>query len=43
MSALSQLYILEEIVNRIKFDGELDEAPRPWELYDMIVGSGQGG
>jgi patatin-like phospholipase/acyl hydrolase len=40
---LSQIFILYEIANRIKFDLGLDELPRLCDFFDMIGGSGMGG
>jgi patatin-like phospholipase/acyl hydrolase len=40
---LSQIFILYEIGNRIKFDLGLDELPRLCDYFDMIGGVGMGG
>lgn len=40
---LSQIFVLYEIANRIKFDLGLDELPRLCDFFDMIGGSGMGG
>lgn len=42
-SVLSQLTILHEISNRIKFDLGLAEYPRLCDYFDMIGGIGTGG
>jgi hypothetical protein len=40
---LSEIFILYEIANRIKFDLGLDELPRLCDYFDMIGGVGMGG
>jgi hypothetical protein len=40
---LSEIFILYEIANRIKFDLGLDELPRLCDYFDMIGGMGMGG
>jgi patatin-like phospholipase/acyl hydrolase len=43
VGGLSQIFILYEIANRIKFDLGLDELPRLCDYFDMIGGMGMGG
>jgi patatin-like phospholipase/acyl hydrolase len=40
---LSQIFVLYEIINRIKFDLGLEELPRLCDFFDMIGGVGMGG
>ncbi|KAH0580488.1 hypothetical protein H2248_001987 [Termitomyces sp. 'cryptogamus'] len=40
---ISELLILEEIMNRIKAENGLKEAPKPCEYFDVIGGTGTGG
>lgn len=40
---LSQLLILKELMERLKFEKKLDAVPRPCDVFDMIAGSGTGG
>lgn len=40
---LSQLFMLEELMNRIKFDKELEALPLPCEYFDLMGGTGTGG
>jgi hypothetical protein len=37
---LSQIFILQEIANRIKYDLGLDELPRLCDYFDVIAGVG---
>jgi patatin-like phospholipase/acyl hydrolase len=42
---LSQLYILQSIMERVNREREQDSKDRvePWELFDLICGTGTGG
>ncbi|KAG5349858.1 hypothetical protein C0989_001592 [Termitomyces sp. Mn162] len=40
---LSELFILEDIMNRIKAEKGLEEVPKPCEYFDVIGGTGTGG
>ncbi|CAG8631693.1 5720_t:CDS:2, partial [Acaulospora colombiana] len=40
---LSALYIIDEMLQRLKFDLELEEDVRACDWFDLIVGSGHGG
>ncbi len=40
---LSQLLIVDEMMNRIQVDEGLESPPRPCDYFDMITGSGMGG
>ncbi|KAH8823107.1 acyl transferase/acyl hydrolase/lysophospholipase [Flagelloscypha sp. PMI_526] len=41
--ALSELYMLKEILERLQTELNLDSAPLPCEVFDVIGGSGSGG
>lgn len=43
MRGLSELLILEEIMNRIQYSENLADAPRPCDYFDLIGGVGTGG
>ncbi|PVF96584.1 FabD/lysophospholipase-like protein [Serendipita vermifera] len=38
-----QIYFLQELFHRLKFDLHSEEEPRPCDWFDMIIGSGHGG
>lgn len=40
---MSELLILEEIMNRIQHDEKLDHEPQPCDWFDLIGGTGTGG
>lgn len=40
---LSQIFILDEIIRRLKYDLGPDESPRVCDYFDMIGGVGMGG
>ncbi|POR32898.1 Uncharacterized protein TPAR_06903 [Tolypocladium paradoxum] len=40
---LSELVVLEEIMNRIKYDLDLDGDPVPADFFDLIGGTSTGG
>ncbi|KAG6884535.1 hypothetical protein C0993_010318, partial [Termitomyces sp. T159_Od127] len=40
---LSELLILEELMNRIKAEQKLQEVPKPCEYFDLIGGTSTGG
>lgn len=40
---LSELFILKELMDRLKASKKLDFIPPPCEVFDMIAGSGTGG
>ncbi|PVF94879.1 TPR-like protein [Serendipita vermifera] len=42
-SALSALYIIDEMFQRLEYDTHSDEELRPCDWFDLIVGSGTGG
>ncbi|KAH8823087.1 acyl transferase/acyl hydrolase/lysophospholipase, partial [Flagelloscypha sp. PMI_526] len=41
--ALSELYMLKEILERLQSELNLDSAPLPCEVFDVIGGTGSGG
>ncbi|CAG8592889.1 14986_t:CDS:2, partial [Acaulospora colombiana] len=43
VNPLSALYIIDEMLQRLKFDIEFDEDLRACDWFDMIIGSGNGG
>ena len=43
MRSLSQLNIIDDFMQRIKYDLKLIEDPRPCEYFHMIGGTGMGG
>jgi hypothetical protein len=40
---LSALYIVDEMLQRLKFDLESEEDLRACDWFDLIIGSGTGG
>jgi hypothetical protein len=40
---ISELMIVEEIMNRIRWDRKLDSTPRPCDYAEFMIGSGLGG
>jgi len=40
---LSSLIILREVLYRMKTRGNLDDIPRPCDLFDLAGGTGTGG
>ena len=43
LSALSALYILEEMLSRLAFDLKLDQELLLWQYFEMMIGTGHGG
>ena len=41
--AISQLTILVSLMDRLNSEGSIQEQKRPWEVFDMIGGTGTGG
>ncbi len=42
-SALSALYILEEMLSRLAFDLKLNQELLLWQYFEMMIGTGYGG
>jgi hypothetical protein len=43
VNPLSALYIIDEMLQRLKFDTDSEEDVRACDWFDLIVGSGHGG
>lgn len=43
MRGLSELFIIREMMKRLKTQNKLDNVPRPCEFFDMIAGTNTGG